>query len=105
MRGPWDRQDHEKPFAVTFPKPVGAGFYPEDLDEARWKEYVAEHPEEKERLANLVTMVERREGGLVASNYSKVATPSNSLHTCSPGVPGPPRPRPPPPPPGSSPDG
>ena len=102
MRGPWDRQDHEKPFAVTFPKPVGAGFYPEDLDEEMWKEYVAEHPEEKERLANLVTMVERRDGGLVATNYSKVGAASSSISLpsfpptplSSPGVPGAPRPCP-----------
>ena len=71
MRGPWDRQDHEKPFAVTFPKPVGAGFYPEDLDEARWKEYVAEHPEEKERLANLLTMV--------AVSYTHLTLPTKRI--------------------------
>ena len=27
MRGPWDRQDHNKPFAIDKPRPPGAGFY------------------------------------------------------------------------------
>ena len=73
MRGPWDRQDHDKPFAVQFPKPVGAGFYPEDMDEATWTEYLKSHPEKASRLNNLLTMVERQEeGDLIARNYSKV---------------------------------
>ena len=73
MRGPWDRQDHEKPFAVQFPKPVGAGFYPEDTDEATWTEYLKRHPEKASRLNHLFTMVERKEeGDLIARNYSKV---------------------------------
>jgi len=73
MRGPWDRQDHEKPFAVQFPKPAGAGFYPEDMDEATWTEYLKSNPEKASRLNHLFTMVERQEeGDLIARNYSKV---------------------------------
>ena len=74
MRGPWDRQDHQKPFAVDFAKPVGAGFYPEDLDEEKLAKYIEENPEEADALNNLVTMVEREKSGrLVAQNYSKVS--------------------------------
>ena len=74
MRGPWDRQDHQKPFAVDFEKPVGAGFYPEDLDEEKLKKYVDENPEDAAALNNLVTMVDREDGGnLVATNYSQVS--------------------------------
>jgi len=73
MRGPWDRQDHQKPFAVDFEKPVGAGFYPEDLDEEKLKKYVDENPEDAAALNNLVTMVDREDGGnLVATNYSQI---------------------------------
>ena len=74
MRGPWDRQDHQKPFAVDFEKPVGAGFYPEDLDEEKLKKYVDENPEDAAALNSLVTMVDREAGGkLVATNYSQVS--------------------------------
>ena len=74
MRGPWDRQDHQKPFAVGFEKPVGAGFYPEDLDEEKLKKYVDENPEDAAALNSLVTMVDREDGGnLVATNYSQVS--------------------------------
>ena len=73
MRGPWDRQDHQKPFAVDFAKPVGAGFYPEDLDEEKLAKYIKENPEDADALNNLVTMVEREKSGrLVAQNYSQV---------------------------------
>jgi len=73
MRGPWDRQDHQKPFAVDFEKPIGAGFYPEDLDEEKLKKYIEENPEDADSVNNLVTMVQREEDGrLVAQNYSKV---------------------------------
>lgn len=57
MRGPWDRQDHQKPFAVDFAKPIGAGFYPEDLDEEKLKKYIDENPEDADAVNNLVTMV------------------------------------------------
>ena len=74
MRGPWDRQDHQKPFAVDFEKPVGAGFYPEDLDEEKLKKYIDEKPEDAAALNSLVTMVDREAGGkLVATNYSQVS--------------------------------
>jgi len=73
MRGPWDRNADDKPFAVTFPKPLGAGFYPEDVDEAQWENYIRTHPEEASKLNSLVTMVERNEEGeMVARNYSQV---------------------------------
>ena len=73
MRGPWDRQDHQKPFAVDFAKPIGAGFYPEDLDEEKLKKYIDENPEDANAVNNLVTMVQREGGRLVAQNYSKVS--------------------------------
>ena len=74
MRGPWDRQDHQKPFAVDFEKPVGAGFYPEDLDEEKLKKYIDENPEDAAALNSLITMVDREAGGkLVATNYSQVS--------------------------------
>jgi len=73
MRGPWDRNADNKPFAVTFPKPLGAGFYPEHMDLEQWENYIETHPDEASKLNSLVTMVEsNEEGELVARNYSQV---------------------------------
>ena len=57
MRGPWDRQNHHTAFAVDIERPDGAGFYPEDITEEAWKEYLDKHPDEKDNLESLVTMV------------------------------------------------
>src|SRR5688572_4930699 len=40
MRGPWDRQDHHRPFAVDRPHPPGAGFYPEDLTASEFHDWI-----------------------------------------------------------------
>ncbi|MCU0681452.1 MAG: hypothetical protein MUF34_04190 [Polyangiaceae bacterium] len=70
MRGPWDRQDHFKPFAIDRERPKGAGFYPEDLTPDVFKAYLAAHPGEKAGLEGLTTTVVRREGAkLVAVPY------------------------------------
>ena len=57
MRGPWDRQNHHTAFAVDIEHPEGAGFYPSMLTKKEWDQFLEEHPEEKERLENLVTVV------------------------------------------------
>src|SRR5690606_13361113 len=71
MRGPWDRQEHEQPFAVEGERPKGAGFYPEDLSEADFDAYVQAHPEQKDALESLTTVVKREGDALVAVPYSK----------------------------------
>jgi hypothetical protein len=72
MRGPWDRQDGFKPFAVDRPHPPGAGFYPEDLTADAFKAYVVAHPDWKEGLESLTTVVVRDSEQLKAVPYSKV---------------------------------
>lgn len=71
MRGPWDRQAHFEPFAVGQHRPPGADFYPEDLTGDEFKAYVAAHPEQREALENLFTIVVREGEGLQAVPYSK----------------------------------
>ncbi len=71
MRGPWDRQDEHKPFAIDIPRPKGAGFYPEDLTAAQLDAYIAKHPNQKKHLLGLFTVVERRGKQLVAVPYAK----------------------------------
>ena len=71
MRGPWDRQDHNKPFAIDKPRPPGAGFYPEDLSAAEFKQWVAEHPADRPAFESLTTIIQRGSIGLVAQPYSQ----------------------------------
>jgi len=70
MRGPWDRQEEHKPFAVEYERPEGGGFYPANITKEEFESYVAGHPEEKDKLENLVTIVLQKGDNLVANNYS-----------------------------------
>ncbi len=71
MRGPWDRQDHFRPFATDQARPPGAGFYPEDLTADAFKAYVAAHPEQKDALQGLTTVVVRDGDKLEAVPYGQ----------------------------------
>jgi hypothetical protein len=71
MRGPWDRQDHNKPFATGRARPLGAGFYPEDLTAEELRRYEVAHPAEKAALEGLYTVVERKGDKLVTVPYSQ----------------------------------
>eukprot|EP00090_Calanus_glacialis_P004846 TRINITY_DN1362_c0_g1_i1.p1 TRINITY_DN1362_c0_g1~~TRINITY_DN1362_c0_g1_i1.p1 ORF type:complete len:580 (+),score=152.83 TRINITY_DN1362_c0_g1_i1:100-1839(+) len=70
MRGPWDRQEEEKPFAVEYERPLGAGGYPINMTKESFESHIANHPEEKENFENLVTIVLQKGDKLVANNYS-----------------------------------
>jgi hypothetical protein len=70
MRGPWDRQDDHAPFVYDIEHPPGAGYYPEDLTASEFRAYVKAHPEQKEALESLFTMVKRKGDELVAIPYS-----------------------------------
>lgn len=69
MRGPWDRQDHFRPFAVDFPRPPGGGFYPADLQKSELEAYLKAHPEQAEGLQSLYTVVVRNGDRLEAVPY------------------------------------
>ncbi len=70
-KGPWDRLDELKPFIGAQPHPAGAGFYPEDMTKAEFEDWIAKHPEQKDAMTSLHTVVRREAGGLVAVPYSK----------------------------------
>ena len=57
MRGPWDRQEHHKPFAVSEEKPEGAGYYPAHLEKERWNSYLEEHPAKRRDFESLFTVI------------------------------------------------
>jgi hypothetical protein len=60
-KGPWDRLKDDEPFIGTKKKPAGAAFYPEDMTRDEFERYVAAHPEKKDELQGLFTVV-RRDG-------------------------------------------
>jgi hypothetical protein len=68
-RGPWDRQDHHRPFAVDHERPIGAGFYPEDITADGWNAWLAAHPDDKPAFESLTTVIVRDGDALVAVPY------------------------------------
>ena len=69
-KGPWDRLKDDEPFIGTQKKPAGAAFYPEDMTREEFERYVAAHPEKKDALQGLFTVVRRQGDALVAIPYS-----------------------------------
>lgn len=70
--GPWDRLAAMEPFVGSMPHPEGAGFYPVDMTAQELEDYVAAHPEQKEALTSLFTVVRRADaGGFEAVPYSE----------------------------------
>ena len=74
-KGRWDRLDEDAPFIEPFgaagAKPDGAAFYPSDITKEEFETYVAAHPEQKDALQGLFTVVRRRGDSLVAIPYSE----------------------------------
>jgi len=71
-RGPWDRLKGDEPFVGTKKKPEGAAFYPEDMTKEEFEKYVAAHPERKDDLQGLFTVVRRMGTDLLGMRYSLV---------------------------------
>ena len=69
MFGPWNRLDNEKPFINDKPKPVGAGFYPEDMTKAEFEQFIADHPDQRPAFVSEFTIVRRQNGVLKAVPY------------------------------------
>lgn len=69
-KGPWDRLKNDEPFIGNKPKPPGAAFYPSDMTKEEFEKYVAAHPDRKDALQGLFTVVRRDGTALVAIPYS-----------------------------------
>ena len=67
--GPWDRLD-ETPFIGDEERPETAGYYPEDLSREEMEAWLEQHPEDKEALQSLYTVVRRHGKDLVATSYA-----------------------------------
>jgi len=61
MKGPWDRTDQNKPFAIDRQKPEGAGFYSEGLSYKEFKVWMQLHPDQRQALESPVTVVKKVE--------------------------------------------
>jgi hypothetical protein len=71
MRGPWDRNDHHRPFATDGARPPGGGFYPDDITETEFRAWIEAHPPDRERFESPFTAIERRGDVLEAVPYSQ----------------------------------
>jgi len=71
-KGKWDRLAQDEAFIAPFTKkPEGAAFYPADLTKAEFEKYVAAHPDQKEALEGLFTVVRRDGANLKTIPYSQ----------------------------------
>jgi hypothetical protein len=74
-KGRWDRLAEDEPFVEPFGteghKPPGAAFYPEDLTKEEFERYLAAHPEQKDALQGLFTIIRRKGSELEAIPYSR----------------------------------
>jgi hypothetical protein len=72
-RGRFDRVAEDEPFIEPFDKkkPAGANFYPADLTKEELEKYIAAHPDKKEALQGLFTIVRRQGQELVTVPYSQ----------------------------------
>jgi hypothetical protein len=68
-KGRWDRLKGDEPFIGTEKKPAGAGFYPADMTKEELEKYVAAHPDKKDELQGLFTVVRRDGANLVSIPY------------------------------------
>jgi len=69
MFGPWNRIDHDKPFLIKKKKPLGAGFYPEDMSKEEFQNYIKENPALEKDFTSTFTIIKRRDGKLAAIPY------------------------------------
>ncbi|HEX9459687.1 MAG TPA: peptidase [Thermoanaerobaculia bacterium] len=69
-KGPWDRLKGDEPFIGTEKKPLGAAFYPPDMTKEELEKYLAAHPDAKDELQGLFTVVRRDAAKLVGIPYS-----------------------------------
>jgi len=70
--GPWNRFDRDKPFLPGVgEKPLGVGFYPEDLTKEEWNSWLEQHPEDRKDFESNTTIIRREYGKLIAIPYHK----------------------------------
>lgn len=73
-KGRWDRLAENEPFIAPFgaagAKPEGAAFYPPDMTKAELEAWIAAHPEQKDAIQSLFTVVRRKGDRLETIPYN-----------------------------------
>ncbi|MDO8504659.1 MAG: hypothetical protein Q7S36_02285 [Candidatus Liptonbacteria bacterium] len=70
---PWDAYNHNEAFIPGVgEKPKFGSFYPSDLTEGEWNEWLSTHPGDRARFESNYTAVHRQSGGLATMPYSEV---------------------------------
>ena len=68
--GPFDaRLNNERFYGTGGEKNVGAGYYPHGMTQSEFQDYVQAHPDQKEALEGLYTVVKRQGDQLIAVPY------------------------------------
>ena len=75
MYGPWDRLLEEEPFLEVGEKPLGAGYYSEDLTVEEVEAWLEEHPEDADAFGSYFTIIQRDGDALLAIPYSEYYRP------------------------------
>ncbi|HET7433132.1 MAG TPA: peptidase [Thermoanaerobaculia bacterium] len=74
-KGRWDRLAQDEPFIEPFgeagAKPEGGAFYPADITKEELERYVAAHPDQKDAIEGLFTVVRRDGNRLTTVPYSQ----------------------------------
>jgi peptide methionine sulfoxide reductase MsrA len=72
--GPYDRLHNFERFVGEGPdyKPLGAGFYPEDLSQKQFSEYVNQNTGDKDIFEDLYTIISRKKNDLEAIYYHQI---------------------------------
>jgi hypothetical protein len=70
MFGPWNRLEADRPFIGNRIKPLGAGFYPEDMTKEEYLGAIQQDPAKKEAFESTFTVLRRdSQGKLIAVPY------------------------------------
>jgi len=70
--GPWNRLEHNRPFIGALEKPLGAGYYPENMTKEEFEKACADRPGEAAAMRDFFTRIERADDGtLRAVPYSE----------------------------------
>ncbi len=71
--GPFDRTDENKPFFKNYIRPLGGGFYPDDISKEEFEAFIKQHPEKKDELISTFAVVKRDvKNWLYAAPFHKV---------------------------------
>ncbi len=71
MAGPWDRLEEDEPFLNVGPKPLGAGYYDDELSREGFQRWLQEHEQDQADFSSYFTVIRQLEGRLVAVPYSR----------------------------------